>query len=125
MLAVGAVEVVWTSLIYHFPFLPLSVWVPARYRLKYCLKGPLSLKQPTNQTLLKLRAHNSAYIKTAGHKPPMQRLIRYYMYTLKCNIVAQTIRILKTLVFAIWYLFKYKIIKYDGIKNISCKKREN
>ena len=29
-------------------FLPLS-GVTARYRLKYCLKGPLSLKQPTNQ----------------------------------------------------------------------------
>ena len=29
-------------------FLPLSF--SARYRLKYCLKGPLSLKQPTNQS---------------------------------------------------------------------------
>ena len=35
------------------PFFPLSpsLWETARYRLKYCLKGPLSLKQPTNQSI--------------------------------------------------------------------------
>ena len=37
------------SLIYHFSFLSYSLWETARYRLKYCLKGPLSPKQPTNQ----------------------------------------------------------------------------
>ena len=33
------------------PFSPLSpsLWKTARYRLKYCLKGPLNPKQPTNQ----------------------------------------------------------------------------
>ena len=33
-----------------YPFFPLSpsLWETARYRLKYCLKGPLNLKQPTN-----------------------------------------------------------------------------
>ena len=36
------------SLIYHFSFLSPSLWETARYRLKYCLKGPLSPKQPTN-----------------------------------------------------------------------------
>ena len=36
------------SLIYHFSFLSPSLWVTVRYRLKYYLKGPLSLKQPTN-----------------------------------------------------------------------------
>ena len=36
------------SLIYHFSFLSPSLWETARYRLKYCLKGPLSPK-PTNQ----------------------------------------------------------------------------
>ena len=39
------------SLIYHFSFLSPSLWETARYRLKYCLKGPLSPKQPTNQNL--------------------------------------------------------------------------
>ena len=37
------------SLIYHLSFLSPSLWETVRYRLKYCLKGPLSLKQPTNQ----------------------------------------------------------------------------
>ena len=37
------------SLIYHFSFLSPSLWETARYRLKYCLKGLLSPKQPTNQ----------------------------------------------------------------------------
>ena len=34
-----------------YPFFPLSpsLWETARYRLKYCLKGPLNPKQPTNQ----------------------------------------------------------------------------
>ena len=36
------------------PFSPLSpsLWETARYRLKYCLKGPQNPKQPTNQILL-------------------------------------------------------------------------
>ena len=36
-----------------YPFSPLSpsLWETARYRLKYCLKGPLNPKQPTNQHL--------------------------------------------------------------------------
>ena len=37
------------SLVYHFPLLSPSLWETARYRLKYCLKGSLSPKQPTNQ----------------------------------------------------------------------------
>ena len=32
------------SLMYHFSFLSLSLGKTARYRLTYCLKGPLSLK---------------------------------------------------------------------------------
>ena len=38
------------SLVYHFSFLSPSFWETARYRLKYCLKGPLSPKQPTFAT---------------------------------------------------------------------------
>ena len=37
------------SLIFHLSFLSPSLWETARSRLKYCLKGPLSLKQPTHQ----------------------------------------------------------------------------
>ena len=38
------------SLIYHFSVHTPSLWETARYRLKYCLKGPLSPNQPTNQS---------------------------------------------------------------------------
>ena len=50
-LAVGAGGVVLDifSLVYHLSLLVPSLWEMARYRLKYCLKGPLSSKQPTNQ----------------------------------------------------------------------------
>ena len=37
------------TLVYHFSFLSSSLWETARYKLKYCLKGPLSSKQPTNR----------------------------------------------------------------------------
>ena len=37
------------SLVYHFSFHTPSLWETARYRLKFCLKGPLSPNQPTNQ----------------------------------------------------------------------------
>ena len=36
------------SLVYHFSLLSPSLWETARYRLKYCLKGPLNQKQPTS-----------------------------------------------------------------------------
>ena len=36
------------ALIYPFSPLSPSLWETARYRLKYCLKGPLNPKQPTN-----------------------------------------------------------------------------
>ena len=50
-LVAGAGGVVWTFFlfIYHFSFLSPSLWETVRYRLTYCLKGPLSPKQPTNQ----------------------------------------------------------------------------
>ena len=37
------------ALVYHFSLLSSSLWEAVRYRLKYCLKGPLSPKQPINQ----------------------------------------------------------------------------
>ena len=50
-LAVGAGEGCLDIFTLHYPFSPLSpsLWETARYRLKYCLKGPLNPKQPTNQ----------------------------------------------------------------------------
>ena len=38
------------TLIYPFSPLSPSLWETARYKLKYCLKGPLNPKQPTNQS---------------------------------------------------------------------------
>ena len=45
-----------------YPVFPLSpsFWEMARYRLKYCLKGSLNPKQPTNQLLKKrISSHRS------------------------------------------------------------------
>ena len=49
-LVVGAGVCGWTFLLSSIlsPLSP-SLWETARYRLKYCLKGPLNPKQPTNQ----------------------------------------------------------------------------
>ena len=51
-LAVGAGGGCLDIFILVYPFSPLSpsLWETARYRLKYCLKGPLNPKQPTNQS---------------------------------------------------------------------------
>ena len=52
------------SLVYHFFLLSPALWETARYRLKYCLKGPVNPKQPTNQKIslsqkiLQQLAHN-------------------------------------------------------------------
>ena len=50
-LAVGAGGEMFRNFILLYLFFPLSssLWEMARYRLKYCLKGPLIQKQRTNQ----------------------------------------------------------------------------
>ena len=45
------------SLVYHLSFLSPSLWETARYRLEYCLKGPLNPKQPTNQSQFRNNEH--------------------------------------------------------------------
>ena len=42
------------TLVYPFSPLSSSLWETARYRLKYCLKGPLNPK-PTNQPIPRVR----------------------------------------------------------------------
>ena len=42
----GGLDILLSSI---FSPLSPSLWETARYRLKYCLKGPLNPKQPTNQ----------------------------------------------------------------------------
>ena len=39
------------TLLYLFSPVSPSLWETARYRLKYCLKGPLNQNHPTNQPL--------------------------------------------------------------------------
>ena len=57
------------TLIYPFSSLSPSLWETARYRLKYCLKGPLNPKQPTNQPLFeKLYHQNKHNATTVIHK---------------------------------------------------------
>ena len=53
-LAVGAGE---------FTFLSPSLWETARYRLKYCLKGPLNPKLPTYLPIHKVRLDFPFHIK--------------------------------------------------------------
>ena len=50
--------VLWTFLLSSIlsPLSP-SHWKTARYRLKYCLKGPLNPKQPTNQPTKFIQSH--------------------------------------------------------------------
>ena len=43
----GCLDIFFSRL--SFSFLSPFLWETARYRLKYCLKGPLNPKQPTNQ----------------------------------------------------------------------------
>ena len=56
------------SLVYHFLFSP-SLWETARYTLKYCLKGPLSPKQPTDQPTKSVSSITlSKFVKTVERK---------------------------------------------------------
>ena len=43
------------TILYLLSSLSPSLWETARYRLKYCLKGPLNPKQPTNQPTNQLK----------------------------------------------------------------------
>ena len=46
----ACLDIFFSRLSFLTPF-SLSLRETARYRLKYCLKGPLSPKQPTNQPI--------------------------------------------------------------------------
>ena len=70
------------SLIYHFSFLSPSLWETARYRLKYCLKGPLSPKnQPTNHPSLweTARYRYGWLVGCFGLSGPLRQYFSLYM----------------------------------------------
>ena len=62
------------TLIYPFSPLSPSCWETARYRLKYCLKGPLNPKQPTNQPYCNQNCRTPRHWKFTQHhrttRPP-------------------------------------------------------
>ena len=85
-------------------FSPLSpsLWETARYRLKYCLKGPLNPKQPTNQLLhsflihsLVAEGHSSCFIFTAAgikcHLAAVNRLPVLNIYFRSLEIISPRI----------------------------------
>ena len=57
------------SLVYHSSFLSPSLWETAQYRLKYCLKEPLSPKQPTNQPTSRQLFHIDKILSQSAVKP--------------------------------------------------------
>ena len=84
------------SLIYHFSFLSPSLWETARYRLKYCLKGPLSPKQSIDQSffmcvLLVSRGSISGILLSALHycwckfDVAAVKFLLYFIYTAEKN----------------------------------------
>ena len=66
-LVVGAGGVVWTFLLSSILFSSLSpsLWETARYRLKYCLKGLLNLKQPTNHLFPHFQGRQFSWLRFA------------------------------------------------------------
>ena len=72
----------------HLSFLSPSIWETARLKMKYCLKGPLNPKEPTNQPL---------NLKKGLRSPKTnQGLVSSNRYTLvasleKCHPLAQAI----------------------------------
>ena len=54
--------VVWTFVLSSIlSSLSPSLWETARYRLKYCLKGPLNPKQPTSQSTVNVSCYVSQH----------------------------------------------------------------
>ena len=86
------------SLIYHFSFLSPSLWETARYRLKYCLKGPLSPKQPTNQikrpTLTKMNKlpskPHSPHPTKLQHSAMLKQFLRRIIHGMKSSFIVGT-----------------------------------
>ena len=56
-------------LIYPFSSLSSSLWETARYRLKYCIKGLLNPKQPTNQFFILNSAEHDFFLFTNVKMP--------------------------------------------------------
>ena len=64
-------------LLYHLSPVSPSFWETARYRLTYCLKGPLNPKQPTNQNLASVVAEKTD-THTHAHAHTHTSVLRNY-----------------------------------------------
>ena len=69
--------------IYLFSFLSPSLWETARYRLKYCLKGPLNPKQPTNHENIKQVLASKWFLLRIV---PMRCLFCFLLCVYICNL---------------------------------------
>ena len=76
------------SLVYHFSFLSPSFWEMARYRPKYCLKGPLSPKQLTKQPTNKPTNQPTNGPTASTVRPcPINILITIKLQSTYCKII--------------------------------------
>ena len=76
-----------------YPFSPLSpsLWETARYRLKYCLKGPLNPKQQTNQPTILLHNHthgNALITHWSTNFQPCKLVKKHKPYIMMRNLQA-------------------------------------
>ena len=69
------------TLLYLFSSLSFFLWETARYRLKYCLKGPLNPKQPTNQHGVGIPTMDSASLVPGRNSDPSGEISLSYMNT--------------------------------------------
>ena len=60
-----------------FTLLYPSLWETARYRLKYCLRGPLNPNQPTNNQLF--------YIFDGGRRETLRQQTAFYKDRYNCS----------------------------------------
>ena len=74
------------SLIFHFSFLSPSLSEAARYRLKYCLKGPLSQNNQPKPNLMKMLS--KGYIKASQTFWQVQSLNRFWSSEVKKAILS-------------------------------------
>ena len=83
------------TLIYPFSSLSPALWETARYRLKYCLKGPLNPKQPTNvkpknnQPTKSSNNHTLSYKYISPSSRGGGRVVRWCWVNFQCRGVLQ------------------------------------
>ena len=103
------------TLIYPFSPLSPSLWETARYRLKYCLKGPLNPKQPTNQPMIIIR-YTTLFDFIC---------VFFFAHTVAITVIPHYILSLILCVFLSFFFlsFLYFVLSFFSVNNISLKFR--